>query len=278
MDAGLTWRAAMTRTHQVDFSPHQAAEQHFTTSIDIGDHIAREILRRCAAVSARHRIDRPWIVDVGAGSGRLLAQLLHLGFPADRLLGVDVRPAPDLPVQWIQGWAPDCLPRVEGVVVAHEFLDDVPADVLREGRTIAVDGSLGPPADPADLAWAHAWGEGVCGRSRDEAWQHIVDAVVAGEAIAVDFPRSAPVGHRRGRRMSAVPDGTRDISAGVEFRSLRARTGGRLLPQHRVLPRAGATLQESAELAVLRDPAGLGAFLWLRVEVAPSRPAAPPGG
>ena len=88
MDAGLTWRQALAWTHEVAFSPHEPAERHFTTSIDVGDHIARLVLGRCAAAAARHGIARPWIVDVGAGSGRLLGQLLDLGFPADRLLGV----------------------------------------------------------------------------------------------------------------------------------------------------------------------------------------------
>lgn len=267
MDAGLTWREAMAWTHQVAFSPHQRAEDHFTTSVDIGDHVARVVLDRCRAAAARHGIERPWIVDVGAGRGRLLRQLLDLGFPADRLLGVDVRGAPDLPVGWIQGLAPDCLPRVAGVVLAHEFLDDVPADVVRDGRVLTVGGRPGEGAGAAATAWAARWGDGPNGLPRDEAWAGIVASVVVGEAIAVDYPRSPPVGHRNGRRLPPEPDGATDVSAGVEFRALRDRTGGRIVPQHRVLSAEGTTAQERAELAVLRDRSGLGAFLWLFTDV-----------
>lgn len=239
-----TWSEAMRWTHQ---DHGVCAEEHFSTSIDVGDHVARLLLRRCEAL----RIERPWIVDVGAGRGRLLRQLLDLGFPGDRLLGVDVRPAPDLPVQWIQGVAPDCLPEVAGLVFAHEFLDDVPADVVRAGRVELVDGSLGPAATPAQVEWAQRWGEGLCGVSRDDAWARIVASVRVGEAIAVDYTGGL-VGHLRGRRTAPIPDG-RDLSAGVDFRSLRARTGGWVVPQHRLFP----------GVPVLSDRAGLGSHLWL---------------
>ncbi|MBK6764445.1 MAG: hypothetical protein IPG68_14790 [Micrococcales bacterium] len=276
MDARLTWAQAMAWTHEVAFSPHVPAHRHFTTSIDLGDHVARLVLQRCRAAAARHGIDRPWIVDVGAGGGRLLRQLQDLGFPADRLIGVDVRPRPELPlpVRWIQGRAPDCLPQVEGLVFAHEFLDDIPADVVHAGRTLTVAGRPGPAAQPGDLQWAAVWGDGPGGRRRDEAWSRIVSAVSVGEAIAVDYPRSDPVGHRAGRRVPARPDGGTDISAGVEFRALRARAGGRIVPQHRILADAVVeTFADRAELAVLRDRSGLGAFQWLITD----RPETPPG-
>lgn len=259
MDADLgsgTWAELMRRTH------HRGGvrgEEHFATSIDVDDQVARLVLRRCQAVALRQGIARPWIVDVGAGSGRLLAQLLHLGFPADRLLGVDVRPAPDLPVRWIQGVAPDCLPMLSGLVVAHEFLDDIPAEVIRDGRVERVDGTLGPAASSPEVVWAERWGEGVCGLTRDVAWEQIVGRVVAGEAIAVDFTGGLPVGHRRGRRGAWGAD----VCAGVDFRSLRARTGGQLIAQHRLFPGH----------PVLADRGGLGAFLWLFVQCPPGQPS-----
>ncbi len=254
MDAGLTWSEAMSWTHQ---ERGVIAEEHFSTSIDVGAQVARLVMRRCQEVAEECGIDRPWIVDIGAGSGRLLGQLLALGFPADRLLGVDVRPAPDLPVRWIQGVAPACLPPVHGLAFAHEFLDDIPADVVRDGRILGTDGAPGPSASPEQLAWVQQWGDGVCGLTRDEAWRQIVDRVVVGEAIAVDFSGGDPVGHRRGRRGAWGAD----ICAGVDFRSLRARTGGRVVPQHRLFP----------DHPVLGDPAGLGGFLWLTVTRPPGR-------
>lgn len=249
MRSDWTWARAMRWTH---LEQGVRAEDHFSTSIDLGDHVARLVLRRCAAAAERHRITSPWIVDVGAGSGKLLGQLLDLGFPGERLLGVDVRPAPDLPVHWIRGVAPQCLPEVEGVVLAHEFLDDVPADVVRGGRLELLDGSLGPSATAAQLEWATRWGDGVCGVSRDVAWAGIVASVRAGEAIAVDFTGGGHVGHLHGRRTAPIPDG-RDLCAGVNFQSLKSRTGGWLAPQHRLFP----------GVPVLADGPGPGSFLWL---------------
>lgn len=267
MDAELTWANLMARTHEAPggFSSTQPAQAHFTTSVDVGNHIAKLVLARCEAAASRHGIEQPWIVDVGAGSGRLLAQLIALGFPADRLIGVDVRPAPDLPVHWIQGVAPACVPPVQGLLFAHEFLDDVPVDVVAEGQVVDHRGTPIGPAHPDDLAWLQQWAgsdSGVVGRRRDEAWRTLVSRVAEGEAIAVDYTTTEPVGHWRGRRAVAAPGA--DISAGVDLRSCRAATGGRIVPQHRML--AGVTAQhlgETAELAVLRDRSGLGAFGWL---------------
>lgn len=248
-----TWAQAMRWTHE---DHGVRAEDHFSTSIDVGDHVARLLLQRCNDARLRHGIEDPWIVDVGAGGGRLLSQFLDLGFPGERLLGVDIRPKPDLPVNWIQGVAPDCLPHVAGLVIAHEFLDDVPADVVRDGHVMRVDGRPGPDASAEQLAWVARWGQGVCGLTRDRAWAAIVDSLEVGEAIAVDFPGGEHVGHLQGRRTAAIPDG-RDLSAGVDFRSLRASTGGRIVPQHRLFP----------DVPVLADRAGLGTFLWLFTDV-----------
>ncbi len=267
MDAELTWSRVMARTHAAPdgFSATQRAESHFTTSVDVGDHIASIVMARCLATAQRHGIDDPWIVDVGAGSGRLLGQLLGLGFPGERLLGIDVRPAPDLDVCWIQGVAPECVPRFSGLLFAHEFLDDVPVEVVADGQVLDRDGDVVGPADTDDLAWLRRWtrsDSGVVGRRRDVVWQALTSRVVAGEAIAVDYPRGLPVGHWRGRRTTPVAGV--DICAGVDLRSCRAATGGRLVPQHRMLADAVASdLQEAAELAVLRDRDGLGAFQWL---------------
>ena len=275
MDARrLTWSDAIEWTHQSPdgFSRRHRAEEHFATSIGVGDHVARVVLERCRAAARRHGIPAPWIVDVGAGDGLLLRQLLNLGFPAEHLVGVDVRPAPtDLPVRWIQGVAPDCVPRFAGLLFAHEFLDDIPAEYVVDGRVQLTDFTPGGPAAPDDLHWLRTWtggDTGLVGRSRDEVWAHLVGWVEVGEAIAVDFRPGAPVGHRTGRRSPPVPDGSTDVCAGVELRSCRERTGGRVIPQHRVLAgRPAADVQQAAELAALRDRGGFGAFDWLITDV-----------
>lgn len=269
----------MVLAHQVPdgFSARHLSGDHFTTSVQIGDHIARVVLRRCEAAARRHGIRRPWIVDVGAGDGRLLSQLLDLGFPGDRLIGVDVRPAPPgLPVRWVRGVAPECVPRVAGLIFAHEFLDDVPADRVVDGRVQLVDGSgrtsAGPPAPQQHLEWLRRWRgceTGVVGLTRDRAWREIVARVEVGEAVAVDFSGDDMVARRLGRRVPAAPDGERDVCAGVDLRSCRAATGGRIVPQHRVLAgSASGSITERAELAVLRERDGLGAFGWLITDVA----------
>jgi hypothetical protein len=111
------------------------------------------------------------------------------------------------------------------------------------------------------------------GLTRDGAWRSLVARVEVGEAIAVDFPGDLPVARRHGRVVEGVPDGGRDLCAGVELRSCRAATGGRIVPQHRILAGQSARgLAQPGELAVLRDRSGLGAFNWLITDV--GRPSA----
>lgn len=274
MDAELTWAQAMVGAHQVPggFSFTDRAEDHFTTSIRIGNHIAQVVKARCRSAAQRHGIARPWIVDVGAGDGLLLRQLVALGFPADRLLGIDVRPRPDgLDVEWIQAVAPDCVPRIEGLLFAHEFLDDIPADVVENAQVLSVAGTPVAPATPQDLGWLDEWAggdSGVVGWRRDDAWSALVAKVAVGEAVAVDYPGPRIVGHHRGRRLDSARAGDADISAGVELRSCRRATGGRIVPQHRVLADVAADdVQARAELRVLTDRNGLGAFEWLITDV-----------
>lgn len=247
MDAELTWANLMARTHEAPdgFSSTKPAQAHFTTSVDVGNHIAKLVLARCEAAASRHGIEQPWIVDVGAGSGRLLAQLIALGFPADRLIGVDVRPAPDLPVHWIQGVAPACVPPVQGLLFAHEFLDDVPVDVVAEGQVVDHRGTPIGPAHPDDLAWLQQWAgsdSGVVGRRRDEAWRTLVSRVAEGEAIAVDYTTTEPVGHWRGRRAVAAPGRT----------SVRASTCGPAGPP----PEGGSCRSTGCSPASLRSTWG----------------------
>ncbi len=263
----------MDWTHRDErgFSCNEQAQDHFVTSIGVGDHVARVILDRCHAAAIRHGIQDPWIVDVGAGDGRLLGQLIGLGFPPDRLLGVDVRAAPpDLPVTWIQGIAPDCVPTVRGLLLAHEFLDDIPVDVVDRGYVLTTSGRQARSVTPAEMRWLQTWSSGqpgVLGLRRDEVWAALVGKVSAGEAIAVDFMGGTPVGHRRGRRMPPGVSAGVDLCAGVDLRACRARTGGRLVPQHRVLEHCvPESATQAAQLRVLRDRCGLGSFGWLFTE------------
>ena len=206
----------------------------FRTSVHVGAVFHAAIAALLLEVDTRlGRPERLDVVDVGAGSGELLPGLLD-ALPDDvarrvRGVAVDVHPPPDdldRRVRWIVGTAPDAVPRgVRGLLVANEWLDDVPLDVVEVDdehvpRLVLVDTygdeCLGPSLhDPQ--AWA-AWGldaaraqewlarwwplaEGPearpgaraeIGTTRDDAWRAVVDRLEAGTALAIDY------GHHRG--------------------------------------------------------------------------------
>jgi SAM-dependent MidA family methyltransferase len=168
------------------------------------------------------------LVDVGAGRGELLPGVLD-ALPVDvvarvRAVAVDVHPAPDdldPRVTWIVGAAPDAVPRgIRGLVVANEWLDDVPLDVVQldddlVARLVLVTRggaeTLGPRLDD-DKAWS-AWGldaarardwidrwwpltpeasaypgdRAEIGVTRDDAWREVVARLDAGTALAIDY-------------------------------------------------------------------------------------------
>ena len=114
--------------------------------------LARTLLAHVLDVDARLRHPtRLPVVDIGAGDGRLLSDLLALcrleypGLAARmRPIGIDVRRRPetaDRQITWITGEAPAALHALapmglplEGVVIAHEWLDTIPCDVIEIGR------------------------------------------------------------------------------------------------------------------------------------------------
>ena len=231
------------------------------------------------------------VVDVGTGRGELLRALLGLPGHSLALHGVEIadRP-PELPpeIAWSR-----TAPRVpDALVVAWELLDVVPCAILEvdeEGavRVVLVDAagreSLGPPADPADLAWCTSWwplqerepGDRVeIGRWRDTQWASLVGGVAVaggGVLLAVDYghhrhgrpPEGSLSGFRAGRAVPPRPDGTTDVTAHVALDAIAAAgeasgaTATLLTRQDVALRALGAT---SAELL---DPGSLGGFGWL---------------
>src|SRR5512135_438643 len=104
------------------------------------------------------------LVDVGAADGRLLLAVAA-AVPANlrrrlRLTGVDLRPRPDRLSPWVR-WAARTPSGVVGLLVANEWLDVVPLDVVKGGRLVLVDRAgrerPGPPPGAADVAWLDAW-------------------------------------------------------------------------------------------------------------------------
>jgi SAM-dependent MidA family methyltransferase len=279
------------------FFLRQAPAQHFRTSVTASPVFAQAVRRLAGLVDdALGRPDPLDVVDVGAGRGELLSALPDV--PARwRLTGVDLAGDPGTGVRW----TPE-VPRLQGLLIAHEWLDDVPLDVLFDGRVVEVapDGteSLGGPAPADAAAWAAQWwpqGRRVeVGLSRDRAWAAAVAQVERGLAVAVDYGhvlgdrtafgdrRTTLTGYRDGSQVPPVPDGSCDLTAHVALDACAAASGSRVLRQREALlaldvdgtpPDRGeastdprgylARLQQATQAAELLDPRGLGSFGWL---------------
>ena len=258
---------------------------HFRTSVSASPAFSVAVRELADRVDAALDHPDPFdVVDVGAGDGRLLHGLGDVP-PRWRLTPVDVNGRWDTEIPW-----------VTGLLVANEWLDNVPLDVVVEGRCVEVDEAgrerLGGPADDADLAWATRWWPDAdrveVGRLRDEAWTSAVAKVVRGIAVGIDYGhtsadrRTTLTGYRSGRQVAAVPDGSCDLTAHVALDSCAAATGSRLLRQRDVLLELGVCaerpertraatdptgyltdLAQAGSAAELLDPAGLGGFGWL---------------
>lgn len=300
---GLSWREAMREALYGPagfFTSGAGPAAHFRTSSHASALFAGALARLVAGVDAAlghpSRFD---LVDVGAGRGELLGALLT-ALPTDlagRVNPVAVELAPRPPglpprIVWVSSVPAD----VTGVLLAVEWLDNVPLDLAREGRYLDVDGApLGPVTD-GDAGWLARWwpaGPGEVaeiGLPRDVAWAGAAGRVRAGLALAVDYGHTRAdrpalgtlTGYRAGRQVPAVPDGTRDLTAHVAVDSLAAASGGTLLTQREALHRLGVSgarpplerasadpagylraLAGAGAAAELTDPAGLGGHWWL---------------
>lgn len=267
--------------------------EHFRTNVAI-PLFAHAVRRLAERIDAALGFPDPFdLVDMGAGRGELLHGLGEV--PARwRLIGVDLAEIDaDAPFLWSHE-----IPSLTGLLIANEWLDDVPLDVLEDGRLVLVDSdgteSLGPPLRSQ---WADRWwptgGRVEIGESRDLAWTAAVAKVRRGVAVAIDYGHSVDpdhllgprrptlTGYRAGRQVRPVPDGTCDLTAHVAVDSCAAATGARLLSQRDALallgisaslpegadPSYALSLQRASQARELLDPDGLGGFSWLIQEV-----------
>jgi SAM-dependent MidA family methyltransferase len=210
---------------------------HFRTSVHASPLFAGAIGRLIARLDdALGRPDEFDVVDVGAGRAELLTALP--GLVSDDLRGrlrrtaVEVGPRPadlDPEIEWVA--APPS--GITGLLVATEWLDNVPVDVTigELPRYLHVSGRPGIRVSRTDERWLREWWphpgvEGAraeIGRLRDEAWAGAVASVERGMAVAVDYGHvrdARPIfgslaGYRDGRRVDPVPDGSCDVSAYV---------------------------------------------------------------
>jgi SAM-dependent MidA family methyltransferase len=312
------WRAATERAlyGEHGFYRRTAPARHFRTSVHASPRFAAAwatLLERVdAALGHPAALD---VIDVGAGRAELLIAL-RAAVPAElgariRWTAVERADRPDdLPLQI--GWTAAPPERITGLVIANEWLDNVPVDVVEltgDGpRLVLVDAAtgaerLGPVPDPRDLAWLERWwplhepgDRAEVGRPRDDAWADVVRRLDRGLAVAVDYahsradrpPAGTLAGHRDGRGVPPVPDGTCDVTAHVALDACAAAaeragaTAGWLTTQRAALRALGlsgarpdATLARSepgrylreraraSEEGELLDPRGLGGFGWL---------------
>jgi SAM-dependent MidA family methyltransferase len=190
------------------------------------------------------------LVDVGSGRGELLiavaAELPPPLAARARLTGVDVVPRPaGLPAGI--GWADTPPAGTVGLLLAHEWLDDVPCEVAEvdpAGTVCQVlvdpaDGTerLGEPVTGAAAEWLHRWWpltepgtRAEIGTTRDVAWAAAVSSLRRGAALAVDYGHTAATrpmfgslaGFAHGAEVDPVPDGTRNVTAHVALDAVAA--------------------------------------------------------
>lgn len=298
----LPWASAW-KTANVCFYDQHSAERQFRTSIESGTEIARALGRIITSHDAELEQEDFLVIDIGSGSGRLLEQLASLVPEHITLMGLDIRERPpglDPRILWRQGQIDDSTEdfsgfdgHMVGVVIAHEFLDDIPCTVVELDEDLVphlilvdpVDGAeyTGPPLDdPAarcllgqatdeQSAWLDSWwpptrpmARREIGVDRARLWARLSRIVASGYAVAIDYA------HGRTERSAGVWDaGTlRGFSAGRPRSAIP--DGSVNITAHVALDALASrsailrTQSEVLEGTSLRSwPHGLGAYQWL---------------
>lgn len=239
------------------FYRRESPAAHFRTSVHTSPLFADAILRLAGQVRAET------VVDMGAGRGELLRRLAETA-PELELIGVEIAGRPrSLPDQI--GWRTELPEHVDGLVIANEWLDNVPCEVVEcaeedgEIRVVHVDPvtgaeALGDPPAEEDQIWLDRWWpltepgwRAEVGLSRDHAWADLAARVDRGLAVAIDYGHtreSRPTfgslrSYQVGREVEPRPDGTRDVTAHVSFDSLIHAGGGVLTSQRSALRSLG---------------------------------------
>lgn len=232
-----TWREA---TEAALYGPdgfyrRERPADHFVTSVHTSPWFAGAI------VSLARLCDATTVVDLGAGEGELLCEVRRRSSDL-RLVGIDITARPpgiDNSIEWTSNAGADLL---DVLVVANEWLDDIPVDVVEvddDGipRLVHVDPmsgaeQLGEIPDGDDAQWLARWWpldgaepgtRAEIGRARDQAWVNEVRRVRRGLLVAVDYshrradrpPLGTLTGYRAGRMVEPVPDGSCNVTSHV---------------------------------------------------------------
>jgi SAM-dependent MidA family methyltransferase len=279
------------------FFLHSRPTDHFRTSVTSSDVFAAAIARLVQQAGLTS------VVDLGAGGGELLARLHDID-PTLRLTGVELASRPDLPGDI--GWTDELPPTVDGLLIAHEWLDNIPCDVVEVDdagvvRLVEVDQDSGVEqlGGPVESDWLDRWWplaepgtRAEIGAPRDDAWADAVGRV-HGIALAVDYghisdarpPFGTLTSFAHGQEVDVVPNGSRDVTAHVAVDAVAARTGAALVRQRDALAGLGvdgtrppldlattdppayvAALARASESAELRARGGWGDFWWLTTD------------
>lgn len=268
----------------------EGAAGHFRTSVsasssvrDIFAGAIAELLDRVdCALGHPGQLD---LVDVGGGSGELLAAVLA---PLGSGLCGRVRPCvverrlrpPSLPpyVRWL-----DHVPDTVGLLIANEWLDniaidvaDVPvdedsSDAAGAGRVLLVDATgtevPGPSLTAEEQAWLRRWWPSgrrrEIGLYRDAAWAVALSRVRRGLAVAIDYTHTADdrpaygtlTGFRLGRETAPIPDGSCDLTAHVAIDSVAAAGEAALVAARRTQSALVAARRKQSAVAARRTQA-----------------------
>ncbi len=234
-----------------------APSHHFRTAPHTGRQFAEAMLRIACEVDASlghpARFD---IVDMGAGSGELAAQICELAVDTGlagrvAISAVDVHERPAGLADAVT-WTREPPSLVSGLVIANEWLDNVPVDVTVVGddgrlHQVLVDEAgnerVGDEVSSAEADWLEQWwpltdrAAGIRAESgvrRDEAWAGVVGRLEAGAAVAIDyahttrqrvagrFAAGSLAAYRKGVAVDVVPDGSCDITAHVALDACEA--------------------------------------------------------
>jgi SAM-dependent MidA family methyltransferase len=292
-----TWREAWSSAlYGGDgFFRRERPGDHFRTSVHASTLFAEALL------GLLRRTGMNAVTDIGAGGGELLRHLRDLAPGELDLLGIDLAPRPDGLPEEIR-WAEEFHGEFHGLVIANEWLDNIPCDVVEADgsgtpRYVHVDPETGQEAlgQVCHEQWLRRWwplshpgSRAEIGSPRDRAWADVVRRLRRGIAIAVDYghtrdsrpPLGSLTSYRRGRQVEPLPDGTRDITAHVAVDSLegtrcRQREALRALGLEAARPpveQAGedpggyvAALSRASETAELTASGGLGDFWWVTI-------------
>jgi len=295
----LPWSAAMDRALYGPagfFRRPEGPAGHFRTSVHASPLFAGAVLRLLRLVDeALGRPEKLDLVDLGAGRAELLTAVLGAFEESAahdelrgrlRLTAVELadRPA-GLPEEI--AWSARPPAGSTGLLIANEWLDNVPCDVVELGPLgprlveVAPDGTerLGSEPDRSQQAWLECWWPGwddgepgvraELGLMRDAAWADAVGSLAAGLAVAVDYahtietrpPFGSLTGYAHGREVAPVPDGSCDLTAHVALDACAAAAATfarwtRTLDQRTALRRLGVSGRRPELALAGADPRG----------------------